>query len=72
MSTLKERFEEQFGAPKVAYMMPSEILAFFRQELLALAEEVEHRTTLDEYNTGKHEAILSVAALIRAKADELL
>lgn len=66
MSTLKERFGQEFH--NVGWI-PSErdrILAFFKAELLALAEEFEN-DFVKKGITGFHQA----ATIIRNRANEL-
>lgn len=72
-NNIRERFEKDFHK---GFVSEGSILAFFRQELLALAEEVS-----SEANGRGHEgiavevariALARAATLIRSKADELL
>jgi hypothetical protein len=83
MTTLKERFEEQFVKDAVrlrivgqqtGFVFPDEvtgsILAFFRQELLSLADQVERGK---DSHTGIYRmGIEDAAERIRSKADELV
>jgi uncharacterized protein (DUF2164 family) len=82
MTTLKERFEEKFSqGDDIGYFgfkletRFSEVVSFFRQELLALAEEIEATLMPVSDNLGikaHNRATNDAAALIRSKADELV
>lgn len=85
MSTLKERFVEKFKQSNVwksdtGYLLEArdtDVLAFFQQELLALAEEIEKeraKYVLLETAYGKEKAngLWQAANLIRSKAAELI
>lgn len=70
MTTLKERFEKDFHK---GFVSEESILSFFRQELLALAEEVEEQATNTRLNDLERASGLEDAAtLIRSKANELV
>lgn len=85
MTTLKERFETKFanagviGDRKLAEYLPDTYAAlqsFFRQELLALAEEVQNynqskRNENGFYQEGRDAATEVAVIRIRSKADEL-
>lgn len=81
METLKERFENKFkyfspddGTDRGAIdAEPSDVLSFFRQELLALAEEVFAEKTDDgtAFKLGRNGGLYDAVKLIRSKADEL-
>lgn len=81
MTTLKERFEKQFVRRfthgEDVNTSSGELLSFFRQELLALAESCQKHGGLgeqfsqdeaDAYDMARAEMI----ALIRSKAEELV
>lgn len=88
MTTLKERFGQQFPN-NIAEVIDdfgsttkNDILAFFRQELLALAEEINVMPWKPEFVDEQKEALakrsllyvmglVEAVALIRAKANEL-
>lgn len=79
MSTLKERFEKRFWEHRISKntKQTADILAFFQQELLALAEEIEKeraKYVLLETAYGKEKAngLWQAANLIRSKAAELV
>lgn len=99
MTTLKERLQNEAvvltsgdiqdmaenDTDTAPFIYSDDALAFFRQELLALAEEVEKMKIpkptcyCREYTLGAHdcgitsnEAVVDAAALIRTKADELV
>lgn len=81
MTTFKERFAEKFASyfnaldrqdnTTVNVVVSGEIISFFQQELLALAEEVESLTK-DPSRTITSYGLRDAAILIRSKADELL
>lgn len=86
MNTLKERFEKQFPEWRNKNAQALHVLAFFQQELLALAEEVSQRKRElympEEINDGldmaiahttlvHNQAIEAAAALIRSRTNEL-
>lgn len=81
MNTLRERFEEQV-APNIIGPNRQKTVNFFRQELLALAEEINVMPWKPEFVDEQKEALakrsplyvmglVEAVALIRAKADEL-
>lgn len=72
MNTLQKRLANLFDHEDVSYQ---ELQAFFRQELLALAEEVEKTRPIaayKDYDFGVSVGITTASALIRSKADELV
>lgn len=90
MTTLRERFEEFFTpanfirlSQKTKYgPAQEEVIAFFRQELLALAEEINIMPWKPEFADEQKEALAKrsplyvmglgeAVTLIRARADEL-
>lgn len=88
MSTMKNRFAdvcaETTKRTRVMVYGQEEILSFFHQELLTLAEEMEKMTIpkpqcyCRQYSLGEHscditsnDAVKDVAAFIRSKAAEL-
>lgn len=66
MTTLKERIGKRFGAGYYEDLA----IAFYRQELLALAEQMENmkQPEIVKYNNG----LAVAAALIRNRANELV
>lgn len=79
MTTLKERFDLE--VERGEFYLPTSngradfpaIKKFFRQELLALAEEVEKLKEPGRYSyvAGFNQSLSDVANLIRSKANEL-
>lgn len=85
MTTLKERFENKLGGRycngNCELYHCANVKKFFRQELLALAEEVEGKkvTKWNRFDDNSennamtnNDALDEAAALIRSKADELV
>lgn len=92
MSTIKERFEEKFTVFsdergwEGCDGSPQQLLSFFHQELLTLAEEIEAKKIKSPWKTALNgsqaeqimkdhdiynRSVMDAAALIRAKAKEL-
>ncbi len=71
MTTLKERFLKDFPEWKNKNAQSLHVQRFFRQELLALVEEIlDAHTSLDAAEAS--EGLSLAASLIRSKANELL